>query len=246
MAILIRNNDKIGDFQKEKDILDSLNGDFKKYIQPEFFSVNGNTLTMDIDYQKIPYDTLDMDIPLLYQKGISNILFKGDKNFELINTHIYSTNKYPISYINETSGRRIRLMNLTDINSSKGNIFVHLWEAECVDIRHNELWDIDYKKLKKYSKLYKEKLSMQYEVYSGNDQFLYGLLEQLCTPAPEKSFYSEMVEDLPYGFHFDYGSYLVLIKNPKNTKYYINHPSIYAISRGEWEHYQQDLYYFTV
>lgn len=128
-----------------------------------------------------------MDIPYLYERNIRTIIFKGDKNFELINTNISSAIKYPISYIN-------------------------IWDADCVDIKHDELYDIDFKKLKKYSKLYKEKLSLQYEVYSGNEQFLYGLLEQLYTPHihSKKSFYSEMVEDLPYGFSFDYGSYYVI------------------------------------
>ena len=248
MAILIRNNDKISDFQKEKEILDSLEEKFKKYIQSDFFRLSGNALTIDVDYQKIPYDTLNMDIPSLYQKGISNIIFKGDKNFELINTNISSAIKYPISYINKTSGRHIRLMNLTDIKTSQGNIYVNLWDADCVDIKHDELYDIDFKKLKKYSKLYKEKLSLQYEVFSGNEQFLYGLLEQLYTPYvhSKKSFYSEMVEDLPYGFSFDYGSYLVLIKNPQPITYYINHPSVHSISRGEWEHYKEDLYFYVI
>jgi len=117
MAILIRNNDSIGDFQKEKEILDSLEEKFKKHIQSDFFRLHNDVLTIDVDYQKIPYDTLNMNIPYLYERNIRTIIFKGDKNFELINTNISSAIKYPMSYINKTSGRHIRLMNLTDIKT---------------------------------------------------------------------------------------------------------------------------------
>ena len=134
MAILIRDNDSIGDFQKEKEILDSLEEKFKKYIQSDFFRLSGNALTIDVDYQKIPYDTLNMDIPYLYERNIHTIIFKGDKNFELINTNISSAIKYPMSYINKTSGRHIRLMNLTDIKTSQGNIYVNLWDAKIFQI----------------------------------------------------------------------------------------------------------------
>lgn len=88
---------------------------------------------------------------------------------------------------------------------------------------------------------------MQYEIFLDNDQFKMSLLDQLYEPYVSKqSFYSAMEEDLIYGMGFDYSTYVILIKKPKQSKYpvYVNDNGIVEISKRELEWYKGYLYYY--
>lgn len=103
MAILIRNKNKIDDFQKEDAILKCIEPKFIQKIMEGFIKVNKDTLTFNTDYQNVYYNTMELDLSSIYEEGIKKVEFEGSKNLELINN---SVNKCPIDYVNNMEYHR--------------------------------------------------------------------------------------------------------------------------------------------